>query len=124
MTECKRVLVVDDTRMIRAMAEGILRNAGYSVYGAASGSEAESIWDEWTPDVVLLDMVLDEETGWDVYDRLRTSSARGAIVFLCTGDEEIDEAKAILRGAAGIIRKPFTAAAVADRITAALATRA
>ncbi len=104
-----RILVVDDTALIRAMAEALLRGAGWDVRGVPDGDSAVECAREWRPDVVLLDLVLDGEDGWDVLPRMREVAGDAARILICTGDEEVSEDDAVARGADGLVRKPFSA---------------
>ncbi len=104
-----RILVVDDTALIRAMAEALLRGAGYDVRCAADGAGAAACARQWRPHVVLLDLVLDGEDGWDVLPAIREAAGDGTRVLICTGDEDVAEDDATTRGADGLVRKPFSA---------------
>lgn len=57
MNERKKVLIVEDTKMLRMSLELILQET-YEVAGAADGNEALEILREFTPDIILLDLML------------------------------------------------------------------
>ncbi|WP_026764650.1 response regulator [Sediminibacterium salmoneum] len=57
MNERKKVLIVEDTKMLRMSLEVILQET-YDVAGAADGNEALEILREFTPDIILLDLML------------------------------------------------------------------
>ncbi|MEO0065275.1 MAG: hypothetical protein RI983_601 [Bacteroidota bacterium] len=57
MNERKKVLIVEDTKMLRMSLEVILQET-YEVSGAADGNEALEILREFTPDIILLDLML------------------------------------------------------------------
>ena len=56
MNERKKVLIVEDTKMLRMSLEVILQET-YEVAGAADGNEALEILREFTPDIILLDLL-------------------------------------------------------------------
>ena len=59
-----RVLIVDDEPDIRATVSAMLEIEGYDVAEAANGADALQVFDELTPDVILLDMRMPVLDGW------------------------------------------------------------
>lgn len=68
----KRVLVVDDDDSVRQSLEKVLEDAGYSVVLAASGAEAVRRFEPGQIDLLLLDLNLPKQSGWDVFAELTT----------------------------------------------------
>lgn len=102
-----RVLIVDDSAFARRIMRGFLEEAGYSVDEVKGGMEALELYSLKKPDVVLLDVIMEEMSGMEVLARLRQLDT-GARVVLATADSQNatrDEAKAA--GAAGLLGKPF-----------------
>ncbi len=78
----RRVLIVDDHESFRRFARRLLEDAGYSVVGeATNGAEALDLAAELDPEVVLLDIVLPDTTGFDVAAKLAADNAGPAIVL-------------------------------------------
>jgi len=104
-----RVMVVDDEQVVREVTATALRDGGYEVDAFASGPDAvahyERTWRE--TDVVILDMVMPEMSGRDVFLALqKVNPAVRAI--LVTGFSLNGEAQSILdEGAKGFLQKPF-----------------
>ncbi len=119
MESAARVLVIDDTLLIREMARKLLEASGYDVRCVESGAEARGVWGSWRPDVVLLDLVMPEECGWDVLVSLREQLGSTVAVFMFSGDDDVTEANARERGAEGFIRKPFAAGELLSRLKSA-----
>ena len=67
----KKILVVDDTRMILDMIESALTHAGHTVRTAPDGKEALKIASEWAPDLVITDLVMPEKEGMQLIQELR-----------------------------------------------------
>lgn len=113
-----RVLVVDDSDLIREVARLALERAGWEVLLAAGGEEALVAAAAERPDVVLLDVVMDGLDGPATLARLREQDGTRDIpvLFLTARAEEgLDTA-----GAAGVIAKPFDIGTLADQVRAAL----
>jgi two-component system KDP operon response regulator KdpE len=77
----KRVLVVDDEPGILRFVSTTLKIAGFDVIVTASGEEALQLAQSQTPDIVLLDVLMQPLTGFDVLQRLRAFSQVPVIVF-------------------------------------------
>lgn len=104
-----RVLVVEDSAVIRRLIEVCLRPADLEVVMREDGLGAlEAAVDE-NPDLMVLDIGLPEMDGWEVLDRLRsdpkTKSLR--VLVLTAHAEEESRRRAHEGGADGFITKPF-----------------
>jgi CheY-like chemotaxis protein len=103
------VLVVDDEPVVREVTREMLSDLGYEVLTAGSGVEALEVYGERGPeiDVVVLDMIMPEMGGGEVYDALRTLSPE-VRVLLSSGYSLDGQAAEILeRGVRGFLQKPF-----------------
>lgn len=122
MNAHRKVLIIDDTLLIRAMAEGVLKQAGFEVKSAADGAEGKEIWAGWHPDVVFLDLTMPEESGWDVLAEMKSSpEGKDTPVYILSGEDDPAAAEeAAKRGAAGFIHKPFTSAQLLDAVNAVI----
>jgi len=84
-----RALIVDDNLDFLATARHLLERQGIEVVGVAStGAEALRRSDEEEPDVVLVDVNLGEESGFDLADRLNTATVRRPVVLISTHAEQ------------------------------------
>ena len=78
----KRVLIVDDDRSIRALLRQELEADGYEVHAAENGREALSVVKQARPDLVILDVMMPELTGFDVAAVLRSDPATKRIPII------------------------------------------
>jgi DNA-binding NarL/FixJ family response regulator len=103
-----RCLIVDDSPRFGEEARNLLEHEGISVVGlAASGDEAVRLAKALRPDFVLLDISLDNESGFDVGRRLVESSNPDspAIIFVSTYDEREFRSRIEASPALGFIPK-------------------
>jgi DNA-binding NtrC family response regulator len=101
-----RVLAVDDESDTSEWLKRLLEKQGYSVKVATTGRESERILDNWTPDLVLLDMVLPDVDGLDLLSRFRSASPETQVVMI-TGHGSVAKAVEAMRaGAFSFIEKP------------------
>ena len=117
------LLIVDDMPENLSVLGGLLRDAGYRVKVATSGSAAlRYAAQEPHPDLVLLDVMMPGMDGYEVLERLRQDSAtRGIpVIFLTALDEDRDEERGFECGAADYIAKPIKPVVVLARVRSQL----
>ena len=102
-----RCLIVDDNRCFLEAARTLLEREGLAIAGLASTSaEALRVAETLRPDVVLVDVSLGEESGFELARRLVAGGARGATVILISTRSEADLADlVVLSPAAGFLSK-------------------
>jgi CheY-like chemotaxis protein len=115
-----RCLIVDDNAEFLRVAAGLLERQGLAVVGVASnGSDALTRARELRPDVVLLDIALGAESGFDVARRLVAADPDGAKVILISTHAEADFAELIdAAPAAGFVPKAELSASAIQRLAA------
>jgi DNA-binding response OmpR family regulator len=117
-----RVLVVDDDEQVRSMVARFLVREGYQVVEAATGAEALTAVVEGAPDIVLLDLMLSSEDGFEILTSLRRRSDVPVIV-LSGRDGETDRVLGLKLGADDYVCKPFSPAELEARIESVLRRR-
>jgi two-component system phosphate regulon response regulator PhoB len=105
----RKVLVVDDEQDLLDLLSYNFQASGYHVKTAASGSAAIAELDSFSPDVVLLDLMLPDMPGTDVCRRIRNSEGRQPVVIMVSAKgEEIDRVVGFELGANDYVVKPFS----------------
>jgi two-component system phosphate regulon response regulator PhoB len=105
-----RILVVDDEADIAALVAYNLAREGYRVSTARSGSEALKAAVEETPDLVILDLMLPDLSGFEVLQELRKRSETRdvGVILLTARDAETDRLQGLSLGADDYVSKPFS----------------
>ncbi|HEX8960905.1 MAG TPA: response regulator [Geobacteraceae bacterium] len=106
----KRVLVVDDSEIVLAMAREALENGGFEVVTATNAMEANNyIFSKRKPDLIVLDVMLPMIDGDKKAKMLRENDDTKDIPILLLSSKPEDELRRLVResGADGFIRKPF-----------------
>ena len=111
-----RILVVEDELDIATVIASALRHHGYEVVLAASGEEALRLWITEEPDLVLLDINLPGTDGFEVAGKMRAAASPTPVIFLTARDLPEDQKRAADLWALGLIKKPFSVAALLRRI--------
>ncbi len=112
------LLVEDETSITEPLAEALGRE-GFDTTVAATAAEALEVAGRNQPDLVLLDVMLPDGSGFDVCRELRQRS-QVPIIMLTARGEEADRVVGLELGADDYIVKPFSAREVAARIRAVL----
>ena len=116
-----RTLIVDDSSVMRKIVERSLRQAGLDqmvVYEACNGAEGLDVLKSKNVDLILSDINMPSMDGLEFLRQIRAQNlAQGVPVVMITTESSEEHVKqAIMAGARGYIRKPFTAEQVKDRV--------
>lgn len=113
-----RVLLVEDERAIAESLAFALRRDGFEVAHAATRSAAEP--ELGRCDLVVLDLMLPDGSGFDLLSELRDAGMRVPVIILSSRDEEADRVAGLEGGADDYVVKPFSPREVVARIRAVL----
>jgi PAS domain S-box-containing protein len=116
------VLLVDDEELIRDVGEKVLKALGYKVLVARSGVEAIEMFEQYQNiiDLVLLDIIMPNMGGGEVYDRLKAISPEVKVLLASGYSIDGEASKIIERGCHGFIQKPFDMMKLSESIRAIL----
>ena len=86
-----KVLVSDNLDVILSIKSGLEDSAEYKVIGAESGGKCLELLEVEVPDLILLDIMMPEMSGWETYDEIKENEAWGKIpiVFLTARTDKI-----------------------------------
>ncbi|TKB88796.1 MAG: response regulator [Nitrospira sp.] len=102
-----RIVVADDDRMFRKVAETTLRRQGYDVATASDGEEALQLIRSERPDMIVLDLIMPKLQGFDVLQTLKQDALTSAIpvIVLSSLTQEQDKQEALDLGAVAYFNK-------------------
>lgn len=104
----KRLLVVDDALIMRAIIKDTARNAGWEIVGeATTGAEAVARYRELKPDLVTLDIVMPEMDGVEALRTIRQEHPDALVVMISAIDQRAKLSECIQLGALDFVVKPF-----------------
>ena len=114
----RRILIVDDDEDILLIVQTLLRNAGYSVIVARNGKEGIDLATAQRPDLILLDVMMPQLSGWEVCATLKNipETSGTPIVMLTVKSEIKDLITGMQVGADDYVTKPFTKKKLLDTI--------
>jgi DNA-binding response OmpR family regulator len=116
----EKILVVDDEEAILLGVGDLLASEGYRVSTARDGREALERFAADRPDLVLLDVMMPEMSGYDVCRAIRRTDPVTPVVMLTAKAEEVDKVVGLELGADDYVVKPFGTGELTARVHAAL----
>ena len=120
-----RILLVDDEPGIRKILRLFLEEEGYSVYEAITASQAISVIQKEKPDLVILDVILCGQTGFEVCEWVKNNpETRDVIVFLFTAlNQEHDYREGKRVGCDLFLTKPQNPKDIVEKVKEYLANK-
>jgi two-component system OmpR family response regulator len=115
-----KILVVDDEPNIRDLLASGLRFAGFSVLAVGNGNDAVTAAEKGNPDLILLDVMLPDMSGFSVTKKLRSMNILAPVLFLTARDEIEDKIIGLTVGGDDYMTKPFSLDEIIARINAIL----
>ncbi len=119
MKENTHILVVDDEQQITRVLRTTLAAKGYDIRIANDGEMALEIMKDWTPNLIITDLMMPNIDGVQLCKRIRTMSEVPIIVLSVRGQER-SKIEALDAGADDYITKPFSMGELHARVRAAL----
>ena len=113
------VLVIDDSADLRRMVKDYLAAEGFRVVTAADGQEALFVARREKPDLVLLDLMMPELSGYE-FLRIYSKEADTPVIMLTARMEESDKVVGLELGADDYVTKPFSPRELTARVRAVL----
>lgn len=104
----KKVLVVDDSDILRRIIVFNLKAAGYEVHEAVNGQEGIQKIKELNPDVICLDIMMPIMDGFSVLKIMQGEEINIPVIVLTAKGGEEDESTAKSLGAKEVLTKPFS----------------
>jgi len=113
-----RLLIADDEDLFASLVEALLGSEpGIDIVGRAhNGEEAIALAEALAPDVIVMDIGMPVMDGIEATRRIRKLQPAVAVVIFTGSDEERDERRARLAGAAAFVRKAHIAALLLDAV--------
>ena len=115
----KTIVYVEDEPEMIDLVKLILSRKGYHVIGAEGGQQGLDIVREHLPDLVLLDLMMPDVEGWDVYQQLRADAKTNKIpvIIVTAKAQDIDKVLGLnIAKVDDYVSKPFSPQALVDSV--------
>lgn len=115
-----KILVADDSKTFRSLINASLTNLGHEVLLAEKGSEAIELYQKYHPDLVILDVMMEEMNGFDCARRIRAINTDNwiPIIFLSATVDDESISKGIEAGGDDYLTKPYSEVTLQAKIKA------
>jgi CheY-like chemotaxis protein len=124
LSESPQILVTDDDDQIRGLLCAVLARDGYRLHQAADGGQALEAMRRHPIDLVLLDLMMPNVSGWDVLEaRLADESLARIPVIVISACRDPGIADAILAGVTAFVPKPFDLHTLRALVTSTIQNR-
>jgi two-component system, OmpR family, alkaline phosphatase synthesis response regulator PhoP len=109
-----KVLTVENNPELLKLVTHLLEKEGFEALTALTGREAMEVFETARPDIVCLDIGLDDISGYEVCRRMRAADAEMPIIIVTSKSRSVDISEGMEAGATEYIVKPFDIAAFAS----------
>ncbi|HPS87462.1 MAG TPA: response regulator transcription factor [Spirochaetota bacterium] len=118
----KTIFVIDDEKDIREILKINLISEGYDVTAFSSAAEAKKGFESEKPDLIILDVMMEDKDGFEFCREIRSSEKLKSIpvIFLSAKSEEFDKVLGLELGGDDYLTKPFSIKELRSRIKAVL----
>jgi DNA-binding response OmpR family regulator len=118
----KKILVVDNEEDVIEVLRLVLGKHGYQVLAATSGMDGLTHAQSELPDLIMLDIMMQQMDGWEVLKLLKLDDRTAAIpvVMLSARVEPKDKVRGLQEGAVDYVTKPFAVREILEKVAAAL----
>lgn len=116
------IYIVEDDKNILEIESFALKNSGYDIRGFAFAKDFYRAMEEFLPDLILLDIMLPDEDGLNILQKLRKDPKTKSlpIILVTAKTSEIDKVKGLDAGADDYMTKPFGVMELISRVKALL----
>lgn len=115
-----KVLIVDDEPSIRDLLTRHLRFEGFLTNAVSNGADAVEAATKSDPDIILLDVMLPDMSGFSVTKKIRAAGVTAPVLFLTARDDTEDKITGLTVGGDDYVTKPFSLAEIVARMQAIL----
>lgn len=121
MEQAEKILIVEDESDIRRILSAYLTYAGFVVQAVARGQEAIAMIPEFKPHLVILDLMMQPMSGWEVLSWLQDNQAAPPPVIILTALSDIKErVRGFEEGAIDYLAKPTQPSKILEQVRAIL----
>ena len=124
-TTTPRLLAIDDSELIHRLLQVRLQGERFELHGALSARDGLRMAQQLQPEVILLDIELDEMDGFEVLSRLKQDPRTQdiAVIFISAASDTMDRVRGLDLGAVDFISKPFEVVELKARVRSAMRMR-
>jgi CheY-like chemotaxis protein len=118
----KRILIIDDSNTNVVLLEAILNNRGYEIRTAMSVREAYSMMDQQNPDLILLDLLMPQTSGYQFLEQIKADdrTSRIPVIIVSAVTDAPNIRKTLELGAVDYLEKPVDIKQLVSKVEKAI----
>jgi two-component system chemotaxis response regulator CheY len=117
----KKIMIVDDSLIMRANLKRIFEKQGYKIIAeAANGQEAVEKYQKYQPDLVTMDITMPVLDGISALQKIRLLNSQACVIMISALGQELKVIESLNKGARHYILKPFKEADVISKVESIL----
>jgi len=116
----KKILIIEDDPGIQLSLKDEFESEGFDVYSADDGLAGLEMIEQNPPDLIILDLMLPFQNGYEICKKLRQEGNNVPIIMLTVKDQEVDKVLGLELGADDYVTKPFSLRELLARVHALL----
>ena len=112
----KKIVIIDDDKKIRDLIKQYLNDQGFECFTGEHGKDLDQVIQKKAIDLIILDLMLPNESGLDICKRIRVNKVNIPIIMLTAKGDEVDRIIGLEMGADDYLPKPFNPRELLARI--------
>lgn len=112
----KKIAIIDDDKKIRDLIKQYLNDQGFECFAGEHGKDLDQVIQKKAIDLIILDLMLPNESGLDICKRIRVNKVNIPIIMLTAKGDEVDRIIGLEMGADDYLPKPFNPRELLARI--------
>jgi two-component system, OmpR family, phosphate regulon response regulator OmpR len=112
----KKIAIIDDDKKIRDLIKQYLNDQGFECFTGEHGKDLDQVIQKKAIDLIILDLMLPNESGLDICKRIRVNKVNIPIIMLTAKGDEVDRIIGLEMGADDYLPKPFNPRELLARI--------
>src|SRR5262245_54976879 len=122
MTSMKILAVEDNPKLLKLLSH-LLEKEGFTIIPATGGKEALSLYAQHKPDIICLDVVMEDMSGISICKEIRRQDDKATILLISSKSRDVDVQEGLAAGANEYIVKPFDLSSMTTRMRNIARTR-
>jgi DNA-binding response OmpR family regulator len=111
-----KILVVEDNPKLLKLLSHLLEKEGFQIVAATSGTEAMAQYAANKPDIICLDVMMEDVSGIEICKKIRGQDPKATILLISSKSRDVDIQEGLAAGADEYVVKPFELAPMTDRM--------
>jgi two-component system, OmpR family, alkaline phosphatase synthesis response regulator PhoP len=111
-----KVLAVEDNPKLLKLLSHLLEKEGFTIIPAMTGTEALALYGQHKPDIICLDIMMEDVSGIHICKEIRRQDAKATILLISSKSRDVDVAEGLAAGADEYIVKPFDLSSMTTRM--------